>query len=340
MRKKIMLAGLLRKVSPPRILERLALRATNCLRVLAYHRVLDIQPEAFAFDEEIVSASTAQFEEQMEFVGRHFVLLTFHNVLDYQRRGKPLPRRSLIVTFDDGYEDNYRNAFPILQKYNIPGTFFVATDYVGNGDVFWFEKLAYWIKRTTQPELRLRTPPAPEFSLSLQDRNHSLERLRLHLMGLDNETRLQALLETEEQLGVKIHPEDKRWVTTMNWEQLKEMNMAGCEIGSHTQSHPVLSRLSPGKLNVELCASKRRIESETGAKVVSLAYPFGGREVFNNAVKEAAADAGYAFGISYLSGVNQMDTMDPFEVKRIHVETATTMDLFECELLFPKVFVK
>src|SRR5260370_40059269 len=89
---------------------------SGSLRILAYHRVLDADPLDFAYDEGVISASTEAFYHQMDFVRRNFDVLTFEDLYKIEAEGRSWPCRALIITFDDGYRDNYTQAFPVLKQ--------------------------------------------------------------------------------------------------------------------------------------------------------------------------------------------------------------------------------
>ena len=103
------------------------------IRILLYHRVCDLPEEAgFAF-----YVTPAKFSQQMEFLSRNgFNVMTLNELTDYRDGYNNLPLKSIVITFDDGYSDNYVNAFPILQRYNLKATFFVVTDYINSDSIF------------------------------------------------------------------------------------------------------------------------------------------------------------------------------------------------------------
>ena len=119
--------------------------------VLMYHRVVaDTQPAEQSFDFEY-GVSASSFERQMRFLRRHFVPARATEI-----RTHPGDSIRFAVTFDDGYEDNFRIAAPILRKLGIPATFFVVSDFVGSREMFWWERLAEAFRRTGRAQLDLR----------------------------------------------------------------------------------------------------------------------------------------------------------------------------------------
>lgn len=99
--------------------------ARNDVPVLNYHQINDR-------DENALTVHTDQFEAQMKYLADHgYHTITPAELLDSWENGTPLPDKPVIITLDDGYVDNYKNAFPILEKYNLRGTIFLVSDFIG-----------------------------------------------------------------------------------------------------------------------------------------------------------------------------------------------------------------
>jgi peptidoglycan/xylan/chitin deacetylase (PgdA/CDA1 family) len=119
------------EVHPPQKPERSG-KAGMLLPILMYHYV-SVPPEKADIYRRDLSVTPGHFEEQLRFLrqqGYHTV--TLDQMADALREGKPLPSRPIVLTFDDGYDDNYSNAFPLLKQYGMTGTFFIITDFVNN----------------------------------------------------------------------------------------------------------------------------------------------------------------------------------------------------------------
>lgn len=98
--------------------------AADSVPVLNYHQINDR-------DENALTVHTDQFEAQMKYLADNgYHVITPLEMIEAWDKGSPLPEKPVIITFDDGYADNYRNAFPILQKYQLKGTIFLISDYV------------------------------------------------------------------------------------------------------------------------------------------------------------------------------------------------------------------
>jgi peptidoglycan/xylan/chitin deacetylase (PgdA/CDA1 family) len=310
------------------------------LTILAYHRILDIGDEdQFPGDPELVSASVAEFERQMRFVREHFSVLSLGEVLDLMDRRAAFPRRSLVVTFDDGHIDNYTHAFPVLKALGVPATIFLSTAYIDAPHTpFWFDRVA---------QLLYFAPPGPFELVQLgyaatlgnvaqrrQVTGEILNRLKLE----PDTGRLAALVELEDSLSGHVPREASSRRSAMTWEEVREMGTSRIEFGSHTVSHPILSRLDEAAIHRELLASRERIRSCTGQAADSLAYPVGKVGAYDERVIRAAKACGYRIGLSYETGVNPQVQDGPFALRRLAVERYVSWGHFKAMLGWPGVF--
>jgi len=119
------------------------------LLVLVYHRICET--EGFMWDDDLVSASPQQFERQVRYIAERFTPITFEELGRILDGRSPMPPRPVIVTFDDGYMDNYLQAFPILKRYGVPATFFIPAGFIGTRKVTWWDLKAFKRKNARQP---------------------------------------------------------------------------------------------------------------------------------------------------------------------------------------------
>ena len=308
------------------------------LAILAYHRIFDLDRETdFPYDPELVSASVAEFTWQMETLRRHFQPLHLSEVLRRLDEGRPLPPRAVAVTFDDGHLDNYTNAFPVLRKVGVPATIFLSTGYMDREETFWFDEVAFRLHRTPRHELELATLG---LRLALGDagqRRGATEEVLARMKAVPNTARLAALRE----LGVESRVDGTRGDARsrpLTWQQVREMRDGGVEFGSHTVTHPILSRLGDDDLRAELGSSKRELEEQLGRPVECLAYPVGGETAYDERVVEVARACGYRMALTYVSGPNPWPPGDRYRLRRLHVERYTTRARFTGMLAFPGLF--
>ncbi|MEO8010541.1 MAG: polysaccharide deacetylase family protein, partial [Dokdonella sp.] len=286
-----------------RVLASLRTVLTRDLRILAYHRIVSLEKRPqFAFDLDLISASESQFREQVRLLKRHFDPIRFADVIDAFENGTTLPKRPVIVSFDDGYDDNYTSAYPILRELGVPATFFVSTGHIDSGCAYAYDWLVHMICRTPSDRLHIVElgidQPIPG-SLVLRRTLASEVLDRIKALGAKAQRDIVERLESEWSMPSAAGHADCR---PMNWNQLREMHANGMEVGSHGVWHNMLAKLSGEEMAEEIHASKRTLDRELGAPVEVISYPVGGHHAYNAEVIAAVRNAGFKLGCSYISG--------------------------------------
>lgn len=339
MGKKNLLARILVNTGLLPIIGKLNSLFSKKIVILAYHRIYDIHTEdEFPFDPELISASTEQFKAQMVHIKNHFNPVSFKTFTDHLDGKSKLPKRPVIITFDDGHKDNYTHAYPILKDLTIPATIFLSTGYIDSEEIFWFDWVAYMLFRTTEKEICFPDNKKFEVNTDITSRRESTENILRYFKTLSNQDRLDYLTILEQQAKVSITESDKKLSSALTWDEIKEMHNNGIEFGSHTVSHPILSKLNPGELETELENSKLIIEEKLNQPIDIIAYPVGGKNEYSEAVISKCKQLGYRLGVSYISGYEPVKPTDLFRIKRLHVERYTDLTYFKTMLELPEVF--
>jgi len=306
------------------------------LRVLAYHRICDSE-QWNDNDISLMSASNEQFNWQVKYIKNHYDLINFDDLNNILNNKIDTPKRPVIITFDDGFADNYFNAYPILKEHNAKATFFVSTGYIGTDKQYWFNKVyrSFVNPQNTNAcinELNINI----DLSKCEATRRKQIYSIIEVLKKCPNKERLEYV-----KYIVQQYPErefDDQLCAPMTWKQLMEMKDNNMEIGSHTITHPVLSMLSEADLKYEIFESKKIIEEKLNTNISTIAYPVGMSFAYNDTVIKEVKAAGYTFGTSYMAGTNYLNKLKPYDLKRIHVERYTTRSMFKAMLSFPEIF--
>jgi peptidoglycan/xylan/chitin deacetylase (PgdA/CDA1 family) len=307
------------------------------VRILNYHRIN--YPDAIAqFDDEVLSAPPELFEQEMRFCARHFDVLSFAELRSSLDGSLRLPRRPLIITFDDGYRDNYQHAFPILKSHNVKAMFFLAVGFIGTRNLFWWDAVARVVKSHRGQTLRCHVG-AEELALDTQTheaRLRSLQRFLRHLKGVPNQVRVDAVNELAPADSSSEHSNTGGEI--MSWSEVREMQAAGMEFGSHSMTHPVLARVEEeDRLRHEVAGSKAALEATLGVPISVFSYPVGGASAIRPNVVREVQRAGYRFAVSYIHGVNRpAGEMDPYCMRRLHVD-GLGLTHFRARLAVPKI---
>ena len=304
------------------------------VRIIAYHRICEIDEYN---DKELVSASCKEFEKQVIYIKKHYNAISFSELIECIRNKSSFPKNALIITFDDGFADNYINAFPILKKHQLSATFFISTGYIDTKETFWFNLLSRLVKTNAGGVFNIENS---EFCISndLKEQEILLLDLLVLLKNRPNLKRLEILNDLTSQLSNR-GPCDPLSLP-MTWENIKEMGKYKIEFGSHTVTHPILSQLTEQELENEIRTSKKDLEEHLGRKIQTISYPEGMEYAYNKKVIDIVDKAGYELGCSYIPGVNKLDSLELFQLKRMHVERYVNFDLFRSMLAMPEIFGK
>lgn len=272
--------------------------------ILTYHRVNGHRPHErrtdTAFEKGI---DERRFDRHMRFVRERLRPTSLLEIVETLQRGQELPPRATAVTFDDGYEDTYTVAYPVLQRYRIPATVFVITDLIGTSRLAWWDLLSELIKRTERPSLNPAMlhprPPGAVISVngrypltSWKEREAAIDRLSAWGRALSAQEIPRFLTTLEEQCGVSRGdiPPRRRMLT---WDQVRAMSPDLVSIQSHTHSHANLGRAGEKQAREELATSKAIIEASIRQPVSGFAYPYGQPYPDTVALSALAKDLGY-----------------------------------------------
>lgn len=276
--------------------------------ILLYHRVNPDDDPLFP------STAVTVFAAQMEYLARTFRVLPLIEIIDRIHQGKGLEPLTIAVTFDDGYRDNYTHAHPVLKKYRLPATVFVATGFTGSNKLMWNDRLARAVRSTDQERVCVSVA-GREWALPLktrEDKVTSLNTVLEFLKTCPDDQKMKLLDDLVARLQIGKAGQER---LMLDWDELRLMSREGWDIGSHTMSHPILTRIGLSAAAEELQRSKRLIEQELQRPASLLAYPNGKRTDYNQDIKVAAKNAGYVGAVTTLRGINRSDP-DFFELRR------------------------
>jgi peptidoglycan/xylan/chitin deacetylase (PgdA/CDA1 family) len=236
-----------------------------------YHSVRD-EPERYAHSIGLgVVHGTSVFERHMELVCRRFSPVTIDEVRLFLTEGKPLPRRAVVVTFDDGYADNAEIVAPILSRFGIRASFYLTTSVIGTKNPPWFCRLRHAFCTARKKEW-LSPSNGQTWSLTAaQDRSTALLAAFDFCASLAGDALEQTVKTIESDLGVEALSGGSGF--TMDWDQARALQRAGHVVGCHTLTHPNVAQVAPDVARKELLLSKRKLEEELNAPVLHFSYP-------------------------------------------------------------------
>ncbi len=284
--------------------------------VLNYHRIGDA--DATPYDPGVFSATADEFAWQIAYLKRQFEILRLEDLLAMVA-GEKAMRAGVLITFDDGYRDNYEIAFPILRAAGAQATFFLPTGFIGRRRLPWWDLIAYIVKHSRRPVIRMSYPYSAEFDLDRDGRRAAIVQVLQaykHPEMKDHDRFIDDLLAGSDGKA----PDGDTEPCFMTWEQAREMQAAGMAFGSHTHNHEVLSKLPIETQYEELKCSHEILERELNGPVESVAYPVGGRNAFSPDTQEMAKRSGYKIAFSFYGGFNTAGNVRPYDIQRFGVE--------------------
>jgi glycosyltransferase involved in cell wall biosynthesis/peptidoglycan/xylan/chitin deacetylase (PgdA/CDA1 family) len=257
------------------------------------------------------------FEQIIVYLKRNFELVSLKEYL--LEEFIPQTRKPLCaIGFDDGYRDFIEFALPILKKYNCPSSMYVVTDCIDNDLPPWTYMLNHYFINTAKLKISIDTTDFPGHLKNTEwrskaDRLEYARQLNPFMKSLDNSKRCYIYEEIVKEFNDVTLPHG----LMLTWDEIRDLKNYKCEVGSHTVSHPVLSKnLSNNELIHELKESALIIEKHTGVFPATISYPFG---AYNQDVKKAAFDAGYKIGVTVNPAPYDSKKHNMLEIPRIEL---------------------
>ncbi len=239
--------------------------------ILMYHSVRD-DPERYAnsIGTGIVHAKSV-FERQMELVSKRFNPVTIDDIRMFLDGGKPLPRRAVAVTFDDGYADNCEIVAPILSRFAILASFYLTISLIGTKNPPWFCRLRYSFA-STKKNVWISPANGQQRALTnVQDRNAALLAAFGFCASLAGDALEEAVQNIER--GLDVEAPSGGSALMLDWNQTRALQRASHTVGCHTLTHPNVAQIAQDIARKELLVSKRKLEEELIVPVRHFSYP-------------------------------------------------------------------
>jgi len=295
------------------------------LRILAYHRVAELR-DTPAVDSRGVSATPDGFARQMKHLARFYRVVSMAEVLETVEKGRPLPKRAVLITFDDAYADFAEIAWPILKQFGLPATMFVPTAYSNQPErAFWSDRLYQAFAATSRKEINVSLlghlpllPPEQKLS--------SLRAVQDHVTRIPHCEAMRLVDSLCEELGLSC----TQGGSVLTWKQLRELAREGLTLGSHTRTHSIMTLVTPEQMREEVQGSQEDLQREIGACLPIFCYPNGNH---NDTVVSVLREQGIRLAFTTLSGPNKLDSLDLLRLRRTVVMPRTTPAIFRLRLL-------
>ncbi len=291
--------------------------------VLRYHAVVD--PRTVDYAVPSICIAPEDFETQVRYIARHYTVTDLDTLHRCLVQGEPFPPDAVVLTFDDGYADNFE-AFRILRSHGLTATFYVCTGPLDGTEPLWLPEAVYRFRKTAARRIRIRAGSA-DLDLPAGDPAETESSLRSFVRLVKThprEVRDQAMESLRRATRDVEDCESRMRRIMLTWDQVREMAGAGMTIGGHTVTHLNLPHADPGDARQEIAGCKRAIEAALGREVRHFSYPNGGGYAyFNDQVVAMVRDAGYATATTSQNGVVRAGS-DPFRMERVRITGSLT----------------
>ncbi len=298
--------------------------------VLMYHRVIPSNLMERIHSTAGIVTEVELFSRHLDWLKEEFAILSVPELTAIFDDGGEIPTGSCLITFDDGWWDNYEFAKPLLEKKAVPAMIFLPYQYIENDRVFWQEELlARMLSLALSQDLghqsKLREITGLQGDLDKQS-------LRDFITGLKtlNYDEINAVLSELRQLQKHIEV-DLSCDRYLDWKQVRMMSQSVIKFGSHSLSHRILTHIDRDEAIYEINESKRLLDQKIDGGVQAIAYPNGNSD---DQIEKMAEKAGYSIGFSTKPGyVSKNSNKMRLSRINVHSNNSNTKPIFMCHIL-------
>jgi peptidoglycan/xylan/chitin deacetylase (PgdA/CDA1 family) len=295
--------------------------------ILVYHRIVDDRSN-YLNKSAVVHHHLKDFETEIAYFKRNFQMISMDEVVSHMKLGKGFRRPSIAITFDDGYLDNYTLAYPVLKKHAVTATIYITTGLIGTPDKIWTEKIGLAFLETKKDYFNFSTIlgdiTVPIKTMEEKEQAYSKVSKALKLRPDDERRELVQVLFEKLEVNEKSgrHFEERMM---LNWDEIQEMRKDGITIGSHSHTHPILSRMPIQKAKDEILNSKKIAEKNVDTKVRHFSFPNGREEDFSEELRDYCREIGFESICSVIYGTNDASEGNAFALKRVGAISPVSM---------------
>lgn len=304
----------------------------NGVYILFYHRLSDATKQKRVASSAV---SYQNFDKQLDFLSKNYKIVSMDEVPSLLRSSSKLSEEYMVITFDDGYRDNLTYGSDIFSKYNLRPTIYLTVNCIENQTLLWFDIVNDIVFSSKKSVITLKV--GQDLITKKIDSHYRksvlLRILKSYMKRISTEDKLKYIDYMISEFDVSI---DMKTDLMLTWDQSLELLSQKVVIGSHTMTHPILSRSKLQDAEIEISEPKRIIEEKLDAKVEHFAYPNGHTSDFNDEIKKIVSSH-YATSVTTITGINKPGC-DMYELKRIYV--GSDMNIIDFKIHMLKIKIK
>jgi peptidoglycan/xylan/chitin deacetylase (PgdA/CDA1 family) len=297
--------------------------------ILMYHKVLDVKHNRENHPLPGMVTLESTFDKQMRYIKKNFNVISLDALISYLKDKKNPPARSMVITFDDGWRDNYLFAFPILKRYDLPATIFLSTDYIDTSKMFWFHVVSFILQARVLTFQKMTDILNKFEQINPEEKRSIVESFALADVFIEKLKRIKPdiqekiIREMTKESDIRMNERGKqRWM--LDWGEIKEMAENQISFGSHAHSHRILTYLNFTQIKKELTESKRAIEEKMNRPANCFAYPNGD---YTPPIKELVREEGYLCACTVEKPRKRQDEIDLFALPRIGIHEGMSLGI-------------
>jgi peptidoglycan/xylan/chitin deacetylase (PgdA/CDA1 family) len=269
-----------------------------------------------------MGVSVEAFTAHVRHVAHRLHPVGIDEVLEARRSGRPLPRGSVMFTFDDAYRDVAEHAWPVMQAHGVPALLFVPTAYPDTANRFWWDRLHHAL---TASDARSVSFDGGSLTLaSTADRDSAYRVMRDALKRLPHDEAMMRVDGVVAELAAGPPP-----AMVLGWDELRALSDDGVALAAHSRTHPLLDRVPQDQARQEIEGSLDDLRTRLGRALPVFAYP-GGH--VDESLVRAAADAGVEVAFTTASGLNDPARAQWLELRRVNVGRRTSVPVLRSQL--------
>jgi peptidoglycan/xylan/chitin deacetylase (PgdA/CDA1 family) len=306
------------------------IRHRGRVAILTYHRVVSdgmvrmdhIQPGMYVRGQ--------SFENQIAYLQKRFTIISLDELLDlWQTSRLKRDQPYCVITFDDGWQDNYQFAFPVLAKYHIPATIFLATDFIGTARWFWPDQMMFLLEKGRQhttgaaDQQSFSTALEETIGVMLSATDGMFRRVETGapvdpnaIIEFCKGVEVSNIYQIIDRLSHALHIELPTHRVLLNWDEVREMAGKGVTFGSHSVSHRIMTQIPLSDVKMELIDSRKTMLEQGIKPVPVFCYPNGN---FDRDIQGLVRESGYHAAVGCEVGLEPDRPNDLFALRRISV---------------------
>lgn len=273
----------------------------NQPRILMYHRFSDPSVKGWA--------SPSIFEQQVKHIRQRYNPYSLVGLMKYHREHGRMPVHAVVITVDDGYRDFYEHAFPILKQYGVPATLFATTGFIDRQLWLWPDKITWMLGQldVIDRDFNLGSIHIKAGEVTSLRRGELWRQLIAHALSLPDKDKHQFISSLVSEMGLVLSEEIPSAFAPLSWDELKEMQEAGMEIGGHTVSHPSLGRVTKAQAREEIVGCFDTLNQNLGRLERTFCYPNGQPSDFQDFLPEMVREAGFLGAVTAFPDARGVD---------------------------------